>query len=282
MSSGRDVTISTAEFDAFRALFHRRTGIQFDASKRYYVDKRLHERMHATGSRTFASYLSLLRFGPEQELQTLTNTLTVNETYFYREAYQFDCLVQSMLPELLTRHDRRRPLRIWVIPSSSGEEPFSIALTLLTRWPELAEWDVEILASDIDTRILDAAHTAVYGERSVAHVPPAVLRRYFTRHDDGWQLADEVRDAVSFSRVNLTDPRDVGRFRNIDVVFCRNLLIYFDDVSRRTAAELLFEAMTPGGFICLGHSESMSRISPLFSVRAFPEALVYQKPLEAA
>jgi chemotaxis protein methyltransferase CheR len=187
-----------------------------------------------------------------------------------------------MLPELLTRHDRHRPLRIWVIPSSSGEEPYSIALTLLTAWPQLAEWDVEILASDIDTRILDAAGTAVYSDRSVAQVPAAILRRYFERNANGWQLADEVRDAVTFTRVNLTDPRDVGRFRDIDVVFCRNLLIYFDDLSRRTAAELLFEAMTPGGFICLGHSESMSRISPLFKVRAFPDALVYQKPLEAA
>lgn len=273
--------ITAADFETFREFFYRRTGIQFLPAKRYFVDKRIAERMAATGSRSFRAYFSLLRFGSENELQQLTNSLTINETYFFREEYQFRCLVTSILPDITSRHDRRRPIRIWAIPSSSGEEPYSIALYLLAYWPALAHWDVEILASDIDTDILDNARAGRYGDRAVAQLPAALREQYFTRDGEHWQLDEEIRSAVTFTRANLTDPADVAAFRGTDIVFCRNLLIYFDDASRRAAAELLYEAMTPGGYICLGHSESMSRISPLFSVRAFPDALVYQKPLEA-
>jgi chemotaxis protein methyltransferase CheR len=123
----------------------------------------------------------------------------------------------------------------------------------------------------------------VYSARSVAQLPPAYLKKYFTPHGAGeWRISRELVEAVEFSIVNLSDVNDTRRFRGIDVIFCRNLLIYFDDLSRRAAAEAMFDAMRPGGFICLGHSESMSRMSSLFTVRRFPDAMVYQKPLAPA
>ncbi|MEF8700512.1 MAG: protein-glutamate O-methyltransferase CheR [Candidatus Accumulibacter sp. UW20] len=273
--------ISEQDFEKFREFFYRKTGIQFEHSKRYFVDKRLIERIECTASGSFRSYFTMLRFEASgEELQHLTNLMTVNETYFFREEYQFQCLVRSILPELVSRKTDRRPLRIWVIPSSSGEEPYSVALYLLEYWAGIEEWDVEIIASDIDTRILADARAGLFSERSVQHLPQTLLRKYFTRGAKGYQLCDSLRDAVEFTRVNLSERADTRPYRNFDVIFCRNLLIYFDDLSRKTAAETFYDALKPGGHICLGHSESMSRISSLYKVRKFPDAIVYQKPLE--
>jgi chemotaxis protein methyltransferase CheR len=278
----KDITISDDDFEKFREYFYRKTGISFEPSKRYFVDKRLAERVEATGSGTFRGYFTMLRFQASgEELQQLTNLMTVNETYFLREDYQFQCMVDSLMPELVSRKADKSPLRIWCIPSSSGEEPYSVALYLTERWAGINDWDVEIISSDIDTNILKKARAGLYSPRSVQHVPAAWLKKYFSRIDNEYQLCDDLRQAVEFTRVNLSEPADTRGYRNFDIIFCRNLLIYYDDVSRKAAAETFFDALNPGGFICLGHSESMSRISSLYKVRKFPAAIVYQKSTEA-
>jgi len=273
------IVISDEAFQKFREFFYRRTGILFDDSKRYFVDKRLIERIEATGHTSFRSYFTFMRFQASgEELQALTNAMTVNETYFFREEYQFQCLVKAMLPEIVKTKNPGSTIRIWSIPCSSGEEPYSIALYLTEYWPGLHEWDVELIASDIDTEILKKARAGRFSPRSVQYLPGDLLRRHFKRLPDGdYQISEDLRQAVEFTRVNLHDPADTRPYRGIDVIFCRNLLIYFDDLSRRRAAEVFYDALNPGGFICLGHSESMSRITSLYKVRKFPEAIVYQK-----
>lgn len=274
-------TITDDDFERFREYFYRKTGIQFEPTKRYFVDKRLVERIQATDHENFRQYFTFLRFeATGHELQHLTNLMTVNETYFFREAYQFQCLVDSILPCITSRKTDQSPIRIWVIPSSSGEEPYSIVMYLLEHWAGINHWDVEIISSDIDTKILNQARRGHFSMRSVQTLPKHLLTKYFTRSGDGYQMCDDLREAVEFTRVNLNDRTDTRGYRNFDVVFCRNLLIYFDDMSRKTAAETFYDALNPGGFICLGHSESMSRISSLYQVRKFPQAIVYQKPLE--
>jgi len=275
--------ITDADFHKFAEFFYRKTGIHFDDSKRYFVDKRLVERIEGTGADTFRAWFVALRFETDgAELQQLVNIMTVNETYFFREAYQFDCLVNNMLDEVAARKRPGSPIRIWSIPSSTGEEPYSIAIYLLERWAKIDQYDVEILSSDIDTSVLKAAQRGIYSQRSVGNLPPQYLKKYFKSHGDNeWRISRDLVDSVEFSRVNLSEPTDTRRFRDIDVIFCRNLLIYFDDLSRRVAAEAMFDSMSPGGFMCLGHSESMSRISSLYTVRRFPDAMVYQKPPEA-
>ena len=275
--------ITDADFRKFAEFFYRKTGIHFDESKRYFVDKRLVERIENTGADTFRAWFVALRFETDgAELQQLVNIMTVNETYFFREAYQFDCMVNNMLDEVAARKRPGSRIRIWSIPSSTGEEPYSIAIYLLERWAKIDQYDVEILSSDIDTSVLKAAQRGIYSQRSVGNLPPQYLKKYFKPHGDNeWRISRDLVDSVEFSRVNLSEPTDTRRFRDIDVIFCRNLLIYFDDLSRRVAAEAMFDSMSPGGFICLGHSESMSRMSSLYTVRRFPDAMVYQKPLEA-
>jgi chemotaxis protein methyltransferase CheR len=273
------IIISEDDFQKFQEYFYRKTGIQFEESKRYFVDKRLVERIEASGTDNFRSYFTMLRFQASgAELQALVNLMTINETYFFREEYQFECLVKSILPNIVAERKDKSPIRIWVIPSSSGEEPYSIAMCLLERWSGIHEWDVEIVSSDIDTKILAQAKTGLYSARSVKHVPPKYMQKYFRHTAHGYQLNEDLRNAVEFTRVNLMEPADVRGYRNFDVIFCRNLLIYFDDLSRKQAAETFYDALQPGGFICLGHSESMSRISSLYKIRKFPEAIVYQKP----
>ncbi|WP_348698429.1 protein-glutamate O-methyltransferase CheR [Duganella fentianensis] len=274
------ITISDDDFEKFREFFYRKTGIQFEPTKRYFVDKRLIERVLATESGNFRNYFMTLRFQASgQELQTLTNLMTVNETYFFREEYQFKCLVDSILPEIIKHKQPGQTIRIWSIPSSSGEEPYSIAIYLLEHWPDIANWDVELISSDIDTDILAKARNGLYSPRSVQHLPLHLLARYFKRQPNGdYQIDDSLRGSVEFTRVNLNEAADTRPYRGIDVIFCRNLLIYFDDLSRAKAAEAFYDALHPGGYICLGHSESMSRITSLFRVRKFPEAIVYQKP----
>lgn len=278
------IAITDDDFQKFREYFYRKTGINFETTKRYFVDKRLVERVEANGNDSFRSYFSMLRFQASgAELQQLTNLMTVNETYFLREDYQFKCLVDSVLPEIVQRKSDKSdksPIRIWCIPSSSGEEPYTVAMYLMERWPGLARWDVEIISSDIDTGILHKARVGRYSSRSVQHVPAPWLAKYFTRMGDEYQICEDLRQAVEFTRVNLAEPGDTRPYRNFDVIFCRNLLIYFDDVSRKAAAETFYDALKPGGYICLGHSESMSRISSLYKIRKFPEAIIYQKPLE--
>lgn len=276
------ITLSDSDFEKFRDFFYRYTGIFFDDDKRYFVDRRIVQRIAETGKENFRSYFIMLRFQVSgEEMQTLVNLMTVNETYFFREEYQFQCMTRSLLGEILQRKTSSYPVRIWSIPSSSGEEPYSIALYLLEYWPGIQRYDVEIVASDIDTTMLEQARRGVYSKRSVQNLPKNILAKYFYPHpgSNEYQLIEDIRQSVEFTRINLSDAQQTRSYRHFDIIFCRNLLIYFDDTSRREAAEALFDALSPGGFICLGHSESMSRISSLFQVRKFPEAIVYQKPL---
>ena len=284
-AAGSDVPeIDDEGFQRFQDFFYRKTGIVFGGAKRGAVERRLAVRMAECGSASVRSYLARLRFEDStgQELQSLVNGLTVNETYFYREEYQFRCLVRSILPELIgTRHGgNSAPIRIWSLPCSTGEEPYSLAIQMLDNWPDVDRFDVEIMGSDIDTRVLAQARTGLYDNRSVQHLSAPTKRRYFHQTADGrWQISEILRQSVDFGVINISDRAAMRRYYGaFDVIFCRNLLIYFDDVSRREAAEALFDALQPGGFLCLGHSESMSRISPLFAIRKFPDAIVYQKP----
>jgi chemotaxis protein methyltransferase CheR len=208
-SQPESAAITDEDFLKFKEYFYRRTGISFEKSKRYFVDKRLVERIEATGTGSFRGYFTMLRFQASgDELQQLTNIMTVNETYFLREEYQFKCLVDSILPQIVHRRTGADPIRIWCIPSSSGEEPYSVAMFLLENWPGIKEWDVEIISSDIDTSILRRARAGRYSARSVQYIPDPWLKKYFKSVGDEYQLCDDLRQAVEFTRVNLAEPAD--------------------------------------------------------------------------
>ncbi|MCJ2126812.1 CheR family methyltransferase [Methylobacterium sp. J-077] len=276
------IQITEDEYEKFYEYFYRRTGISFSGRKEYFVEKRLLERIAKTGSDSFKAYFTLLRFQPSgEELQHLVNLMTVNETYFFREDYQFDALVRGILPEITRTRRPGGTLRIWSMPCSTGEEPYSIAIQILEYWSRADEFAIEITGSDIDSRVLADARKGIYGNRSLQRLSPELRKKYFRRlGDDQFEIHEELRGSIEFSIANLSDPIHMHRYRAMDVIFCRNLLIYFDDTSRRSAVEALYECLTPGGFICLGHSESMSRMSSMFLPRKFGDTIVYQRPVE--
>ena len=272
-------TLTEDEFRRLCEYLYRRTGMVFTEAKRYYVERRVWERMAATGSPSFASYFNRLRTDTRDEIQQFVNAFTVNETYFYREDYQLKCLTNDLLTERLRAKPAADAIRIWSAACSTGEEPYSIAIWLLENWPGVDQYFIEIVASDIDSRVLDFARAGTFGKRALMRLPPELIGKYFDAlPEEQWRIVSPLRDSVSFTSVNLVEPDQTRRHGRFDIIFCRNVLIYFDDASRRIAAENLYENLLPGGFICLGHTESMSRISPLFEVRRFADAIVYQRP----
>jgi chemotaxis protein methyltransferase CheR len=279
MSEPEPARLTEADLQRFSAFLYSQTGMLFGAAKRYYIERRLADRYAATGSTDFASYFGLLR-ADAAERETLINAFTVNETYFYREEHQLACLSRSLLPELVTNRSPGDKIRVWSAPCSTGEEAYSIAIWLLENWRMVDAYHVEIIGSDIDTQALEAAREGFYGERSLSRLPADLRDAYFEPPERlRRRIIRDLRESVRFSQANLVDGPSMARQGMFDVIFCRNVLIYFDDESRLVAAGNLYDRLAPGGFLCLGHTESMSRISRRFDTRRFEDATIFQRPV---
>ncbi len=267
--------------DALRRVcdfLYRRTGMSYGEAKRYYIERRVAECMEQAGSQSFAAYMAVLQTD-RRHAEALINSFTVNETYFYREDHQLRCLGASMLPEIVARGRPGDLVRLWSFPCSTGEEPYSLALWLLENWPMVDAYNIEIIGSDIDTRALAAAEAGEYGPRALGRLSDDMRARYFEAADgDQLRIIKDLRESVRFTQANLIDAAGMARQGRFDVIFCRNVLIYFDEDSRLQASHNLFSALNPGGFLCLGHAESMTRISDRFNIRRFDDAIVYQRP----
>ncbi|MGA0605155.1 CheR family methyltransferase [Phenylobacterium sp. VNQ135] len=274
--------LSPNDLERFCRYLYDRTGMVYGESKRYYVERRLADRMRAVGETQFPSYFSLVRSNAA-ELAAFINAFTVNETYFYREEHQLRCLSTDLLPEIVRRKGPGDKIRIWSLPCSTGEEAYSIAIWLLENWPMVDAYNVEIAGSDIDTAALDAARAGLYGERALSRLPQSVSEAYFEPRGQGLrEIIGDLKESVSFTPANLMEGSTLSPHGRFEVIFCRNVLIYFDEAARARAADNLYTALQPGGFLCLGHSESMTRISDRFTVRRFKDGVVYQRPEDGA
>ena len=261
-----------------RELLYSRTGLSFSNEKVDYIERRVRERMRAVSLDAMAAYVGRLSEDPA-ELQELTNLVTVNETRFFREEYHFRCLVRSLLPELLAAGQLDGHLRLWSIPCATGEEPYSMAIYLLENWPQVDGHHVDIVGSDIDTRALAVAREGLYEDNSLSNLPPLLRTKYFKRQPDGrHRLAAGLRSSVDFGHLNMTRPGDIKPLGTFHVIFCRNVLIYFDEPTRLAVMRNLYQALRPGAFLCLGHSEMLARQELDLLLRRFPDAAVYQRP----
>jgi len=258
-------------------MLYRWTGMVFSAGKRYYIERRVTDRMAKLGFSDPAQYLDHAghHFG---EREALINAFTINETYFYREDHQLTSLAREILPEVVRAKQPGDLVRIWSMPCSTGEEGYSIALWLLENWPLVDAYHVEIVGSDVDTAAIEHARKGRYSQRSLARLPADVLKAYF-EPERGHQrkIIDDLRESVRFVAANIVDRETLTGLGRFDVILCRNLLIYFDDESRRMAADNLHASLNEGGFLCLGHSESMTRISDRFTLARLEDAIVYRK-----
>ena len=280
MNSATDPDPSPIPADELRRVcqfLYLRTGMAFNDSRHYYIARRVADRMQRLGVDSVETYLGRLATQPT-EMAALVNAITINETYFYREEDQLRALGRWILPEVVAKRRPGERVRIWSLPCSTGEEPYSIAIWLLENWPMVDAWHIEIVGSDINTNSLDAARAGRYGTRAVARLPKHVRETYFTSNSQqDYEIVDDLKESVIFSHINLMDPASMVNERPFDIIFCRNLLIYFDLTARQIAAANLYNSLAPGGFLCLGHTESMSRIDDRFKLVRFEDAIVYRR-----
>lgn len=271
-------SLTTDQIARIAQLLYRWTGMIFGESKRYYIERRIGDRMARTRMADAASYLSFAASNLG-EREALINAFTINESYFYREDHQFAALSAQILPEIVQSKRPGDLVRIWSMPCSNGEEAYSLAIWLLENWSLVDAYNVEIVGSDIDTAALNHAREGRFGTRALARLPQKLVDDYFEpERGHRRKIIDDLRESVRFIAANIVDRATLAGLGRFDVILCRNLLIYFDEASRLLAANNLYECLNGGGFVCLGHSESMARITDRFATVRLDGAIVYRKP----
>jgi chemotaxis protein methyltransferase CheR len=290
-SFGDSITLKPDEFRLLRDLFVARAGIQFGPESRFALERRLRERLMVLKLTSFAEYHQYLRFGTQAaaEWDEAIDLLTTNETYFFREERQLRAFQNEVLPLLEVQARPRRRLAIWSAGCSTGEEAYTIGALvhqsmLFPRRSDASgapEWDVRIYGSDISRRCVAAARRGVYTESSFRVTTPEARRAFFLERPDGWHVAEAIRQLCHFGQMNLLDEDRSRVLGRADAIFCRNVLIYFDPRARKTAIEVLYDRLNPGGILLLGHSESLLNVSTAFELLHLKDDLVYRKPLSA-
>lgn len=274
--------IKPEEFRLLRDLVNDFCGIRFPDDMQFVLERRLRERIQMLGVTDFADYYHYLRYHPDAraELERAVDVLTTNETYLFREEYQLRAFQQEVLPMLHARCARHRRLSIWSAGCSTGEEVYTLAI--LIRESRLFEgWDVRVIGNDISRRVLQVARRATYGASSFRSMP-ASYQAYFLETPEGRTVRADIRAMCNFAHLNLLDAARYSVIGAVDAVFCRNVLIYFDTASRRKVIEGFYERLQPGGFLFLGHSESLLNVSTAFELVHLSSDLVYRKPLSVA
>ncbi|HSW63264.1 MAG TPA: protein-glutamate O-methyltransferase CheR [Dissulfurispiraceae bacterium] len=266
-------------FKQLRDYIYEQSGIFIPDNKKYFLENRLGRRVQEKNLKGYDEYLYLLKFGGDKnELIKLFELVTTNETFFFREPQQFEVLCGELLKKIMEENTKagRRDIRIWSAASSTGEEPYTISMMLMER-SEAAGFRKEILASDISESVLASAKAAVYGSYAIRNVPAAYMSKYFTNTDQNYKLAESVKANVRFLKINLMSDREVRNIREVDVIFCRNVLIYFDEKAKQKTLALIYDALRPGGSLIVGTSESLHSITRAFRPAVINRVVIYQK-----
>lgn len=277
-----NVDLSEEEFRLLRDLIHDRFGLFFDDNQRSSLRSRLTGRLATLDLSSFEDYYHYLRFGPQraEELQRMVTHLTNNETYFYREMPQLQVFAETVLRELkeVKTSAGQRSLRVLSAGCSTGEEAYTLAMMVYDSGQFFWSWDVQVIGMDVDGVALDKARRAVYHHNSFRGVSPAVKERHFLPAPGGAsQVKDSIRRLVAFRSGNIVEPASYAGLPPLDVIFCRNVLIYFSEAMILKVVRLFHEALAPGGYVFLGHAESLSRITDMFTPIRFQGAMVYRK-----
>jgi len=274
------LAMSQSQFETLRKIVYDRAGIHFQDSKKYVLESRLARRVEELEFEDFDQYLVFLTTGPYQldEFQEMFNRITINETSFFRNEPQLDVFEQRTLPDLLEKRKASKTLRIWSAASSSGEEPYSLAMILhRSLGIRLGDWKIEILGTDISEKVLKIAQAGKYPHYAVKSTNPMVLQRYFKKEGNDYLLDPEIMSMVSFQKLNLKDTYAARRFGTFDVIFCRNVMIYFDDPMKKSCAQMFHKQLADDGSLFIGHSESLRSLDVAFNQLDIPKGFVYQK-----
>ena len=282
--SDYELLMAPDDLEAVQRLIKEKSGLTFAGIREDALMRRLESRIRNRRMRTLRDYYFFLKYASEgrAELGGLVDELTINETFFFRNAPQFDFFETAALPSIIRAHRQAEPLaiRAWSAGCSSGEEPYSIAIAIAdVLGLEARNWSIRIFASDINRRILDTADAGVYDEWTMRRLTPSRRERFFANLGDGkWKINDSVKRWVRFEQQNLLSADPLMNPYNLDVIFCRNVLIYFDEADAKKLVNIFYDSLRPGGFLFLGHSESLHNVTGAFDVVLNPGVVVYRRP----
>ncbi len=274
------IQMSNEQFTRLAQIIYDRSGIHFPEPKKYILESRLSHRLQELEITDFDQYIAYLTMGPYQmdEFQEMFNRITINETSFFRNEAQLNVFEQQILPEILEARASTKRLRIWSAACSTGEEPFTIAMLLhRTLGIRLSDWHIEILGTDISEKALNVANSGTYTSYALRSTPQLMKSKYFTESGREFQLSETIRSMVNFERHNLKDRLAAKRHGVWDVIFCRNVLIYFDDEMKKGVVSMFNNQLADDGTLFIGHSERIKDLTDDFEQLPIPQGFCYKK-----
>lgn len=279
----KPTVMSASFFENIRKYIYENTGIYFQDNKKYFLESRLLRRMNYLGLKTFEEYFDLIRFSAngQNEKKYFYEAITINETFFFRNQPQLDALAQQIFPEIISikQQTGKNKIRIWSAASSSGEEAYSIAMIFqdLIK-PRYPNFELEVIGTDINNAVVETAKSAIYRDYSIRNTPPYYLKKYFKSAEAGaFEVIPEIKKMASFKVMNLYDDAAMKMMYNFDVIFCANVLIYFDTASKIKVVSHLYNSLNKGGYLFIGYSETLHGISKAFKLVSFPNTVGYKK-----
>jgi chemotaxis protein methyltransferase CheR len=282
ISVSKDLKVTNEEFTQLRDFIYEQSGIFIAETRKYLVENRLANRLKELNLKNFGEYYYFLRFDPGRraELTKLFEVITTNETSFYRNPPQLQVFQEKVLKAELEklRLARTRRLRIWSAGCSTGEEPYTLAMILHeVLKAETPMWDIKITANDLSESVLAAARKGLYSEYALRTTPKDIISRYFRKEGPVYTVEPKLKSMISFGSINLSDKAMLRRVERSHIVFCRNVIIYFDDEMKRQVIESFYDNLLPGGCLLIGHSESLHNISRAFKPEHHTGTIVYRK-----
>lgn len=274
MDKAFEMVLNDSTFRQLRDFIYDKCGIFIPDSKKYLIENRLIRKVQENGLKGFEDYFQMIKQNGNREvISKLFDSITTNETYFFRESHQLDVLIDNIIPDIL-KTNPKKVIKIWSAGCSTGEEPYTILMMARER---IGNVRLDITASDISEAALCSARRAIYTSYSTRNVPEYYLKKYFIKRDNVYELIKEIRDSVKFLDINLIDDRATRSLIGIDVILCRNVLIYFDDKMKQRAVSLLYNSLVPNGYFFIGSSESLHNISRAFLPVIYNRVVVYKK-----
>jgi len=278
----KKLELSNQSFQIWRQYIYDICGIYFQDNKKYLLESRLQKRINYLGLESFEKYFDYVKSNSkgEDEKKYLYEAITINETFFFRNQPQLDSLVSGIFPELIAAKKRagKNKIRIWSAASSSGEEAYSIAMIWNDLMkPRVPGMELEVVGTDINYAVVETAKQGVYKEYSIRNTPQYYLKKYFKPVGSGYEIDQNIKNMVSFKLLNLHEDSQMRLMNNFDVIFCANVLIYFDLKSKIKVVSHLYNGLNPGGYLFIGYSETLHGISKAFKLVSFPKTITYKK-----
>ena len=280
--SDTKIVLSTSSFEIWRSYIYDLCGIYFQDNKKYLLESRLLKRINYLKLNSFEEYLKFLKFNPQArtERRYLYEAITINETFFFRNQPQLDALTSRIFQETIQAKKKfgQKKIRIWSAASSSGEEAYSVAMVVLDMIkPKFPDIEFEIIGTDINEDVLDRAKNGVYKEYAIRNTPAFFLKKYFNVDGVNYIIDSKLKSMVKFSSLNLYDDIKMKSMSNFDIIFCANVLIYFDVKSKIKVVSHLYNSLNRGGYLFIGYAETLHGISKAFKLESFPKTISYKK-----